>query len=177
VVEFEPVVGEEIDWAKVWEIHSDKIYKYIYRRVSDAALTEDLTSMVFLKAMEATLAGKGWSRHFQGWLFRIAHNLIIDHYRARARTKIEDIDNLLWLRDKSLGPHDLAEINLKDHALRREMMRLTDEQFDAVAMRLDGYSFSEIGEHMDKTEGAVKALQHRAVSGLRYRLQNYEGEK
>ena len=64
-----------------------RIFSYIYRRVGDADTANDLASATIAKAFEAQLAGKGHRSHFGGWLYRIAHNLIIDHYRLRDRRR------------------------------------------------------------------------------------------
>jgi RNA polymerase sigma-70 factor (ECF subfamily) len=137
-------------------------------------LSEDLTAQVFLKMLEAIQSERAWHSSFSGWLYRIAHNLVIDHYRARDRQKSVSIDEIPHMPDLSNNPVRAAEIALDAEALRAAMRRLTDEQAQVLSLRfLEGYSFGEIADMMDKTEGAVKALQHRAVATLR-QLMVYE---
>ncbi len=157
--------------SEIYERYELKIYSYIYRRTSDQVLSEDLTAQVFLKMLEAIQSERAWHSSFSGWLYRIAHNLVIDHYRARDRQKQVSIDDIPHMPDTSVNPVRAAEIALDAEALRSAMRRLTDEQAQVLSLRfLEGYSFNEIAEIMDKTEGAVKALQHRAVATLRQLL-------
>ncbi len=164
----------ELDEAALSELYDRyelKIYNYIYRRTSDQALSEDLTAQVFLKMLEAIHNERAWRSSFSGWLYRIAHNLVIDHYRTRDRQKQISLDDAPAMADMGVSPVRAAEIALDGEALRAAIRRLTDDQAQVISLRfLEGYSFSEIAEMMDKTEGAVKALQHRAVATLRQLL-------
>ena len=162
---------DEAALSELYDRYELKIYSYIYRRTSDQTLSEDLTAQVFLKMLEAIQNERAWHSSFSGWLYRIAHNLVIDHYRARDRQKQVSIDEMPHMPDTGNNPVKAAEIALEAEALRSAIRRLTDEQAQVVSLRfLEGYSFSEIAEMMDKTEGAVKALQHRAVATLRQLL-------
>jgi RNA polymerase sigma-70 factor (ECF subfamily) len=165
---------DEAALSELYDRYELKIYSYIYRRTSDQTLAEDLTAQVFLKMLEAIQNERGWHSSFSGWLYRIAHNLVIDHYRARDRQKQVSIDDIPYMPDHGQSPVRAAELAMDAEALRTAMRRLTDEQAQVLSLRfLEGYSFGEIAEMMDKTEGAVKALQHRAVATLR-QLMIYE---
>lgn len=162
---------DEAALSEIYDRYELKIYNYIYRRTSDPGLSEDLTAQVFLKMLEAIQSERAWHSSFSGWLYRIAHNLVIDHYRARDRQKQVSIDDVPHMHDAGTTPLRAAEIALEAEALRSAIRRLTDEQAQVISLRfLEGYSFAEIAEMMDKTEGAVKALQHRAVATLRQLL-------
>ncbi len=162
---------DEAALSEIYDRYELKIYNYIYRRTSDPGLSEDLTAQVFLKMLEAIQSERAWHSSFSGWLYRIAHNLVIDHYRARDRQKQVSIDDVPHMHDAGTTPVRAAEIALEAEALRSAIRRLTDEQAQVISLRfLEGYSFAEIAEMMDKTEGAVKALQHRAVATLRQLL-------
>lgn len=157
--------------GELYDRYEMKIYSYIYRRTSDQTLAEDLTSQVFLKMLEAIHNDKTWHSSFSGWLYRIAHNLVIDHYRTRDRQKQISIDDAPIMPDIGISPVRAAEIALDSEYLKSAIRRLTDEQALVISLRfLEGYSFGEIADMMDKTEGAVKALQHRAVATLRQLL-------
>jgi RNA polymerase sigma-70 factor (ECF subfamily) len=159
---------EEAALSELYDRYELKIYNYIYRRTSNQTLAEDLTAQVFLRMLEAIHNDKTWHSSFSGWLYRIAHNLVIDHYRIRDRQKQVSIDDAPVMVDPSNSPLRAAEIALDADYLRTAIRRLTDEQAQVITLRfLEGYSFSEIAGMMDKTEGAVKALQHRAVTTLR----------
>lgn len=157
--------------SELYDRYELKIYSYIYRRTSDQTLAEDLTAQVFLKMLEAIQSDRTWHSSFSGWLYRIAHNLVIDHYRARDRQKVVSIDDVPYMPDLSANPLRAAELTLDGEALRAAVRRLTDEQAMVISLRFfEGYSFAEIADQMEKTEGAVKALQHRAVATLRQLL-------
>jgi RNA polymerase sigma-70 factor (ECF subfamily) len=162
---------DEAALSELYDRYELKIYSYIYRRTSDQALSEDLTAQVFLKMLEAIHNERAWHSSFSGWLYRIAHNLVIDHYRSRDRQKQISLDEAPHMPDMAHSPVRAAEIALDSEALRAAIRRLTEEQAQVISLRfLEGYSFGEIAEMMDKTEGAVKALQHRAVATLRQLL-------
>ena len=167
-------LAKELDEAALSELYDRyelKIYSYVYRRTSDQALAEDLTAQVFLKMLEAIHNEKTWHSSFSGWLYRIAHNLVIDHYRARDRQKQVSLDDAPVMHDPGNNPVNAAEIQLDSEYLRSALRRLTGDQAQVVSLRfLEGYSFGEIAAMMDKTEGAVKALQHRAMATLRQLL-------
>jgi RNA polymerase sigma-70 factor (ECF subfamily) len=159
---------DEAALSELYDRYELKIYSYIYRRTSDQTLSEDLTAQVFLKMLEAIQNERAWHSSFSGWLYRIAHNLVIDHYRARDRQKQISLEDAPHMQDLGTSPVRAAEIALDAEALRSAIRRLTDEQAQVITLRfLEGYSFAEIADMMDKTEGAVKALQHRAVATLR----------
>ena len=162
---------DESALSELYDRYELKIYSYIYRRTSDQTLAEDLTAQVFLKMLEAIQSDRTWHSSFSGWLYRIAHNLVIDHYRARDRQKVVSIDDVPHMPDLGVNPLKAAELALDSEALRGAIRRLTDEQAIVISLRFfEGYSFAEIADMMEKTEGAVKALQHRAVATLRQLL-------
>lgn len=153
--------------TELHEFHG-KIQSYIGRRISDPDITNDLTSHTFCKATEAISNGKGPRNSPSGWLYRIAHNAVIDHYRMRDRHRtgsLEDFPNLLCDRSDPAQHVDAMELHSE---LTVAMRFLTQAQQQVIQLRyIEGYSFAEIAEAMDTTEGAVKALKHRALSTLR----------
>ena len=158
--------------GELYDRYEAKIYSYIYRRTSDQVLSEDLTAQVFLKMLEAIRKSNAWHSSFSGWLYRIAHNLVVDHFRRRDRQNQIPIDDAPTLIATKHNPVQTTELNLNAEYLRGAIQRLTDDQAEVISLRfLEGYSISEAAKLMDKTEGAVKALQYRAVATLRQFLQ------
>ncbi|RIK39222.1 MAG: RNA polymerase subunit sigma-70 [Chloroflexi bacterium] len=157
--------------SAIYDRYEVRIYTYIYRRIGDQTLAEDLTGHVFLKMLEAIRNRKAWHSSFSGWLYRIAHNVVIDYYRQRdqkQQVSLDDEPSLPALDD----PVEAAELKLDVERLRAAIARLTDEQAEVISLRfLEGYSISEVAEMMNKTEGSIKALQYRAVATLRQLLQ------
>jgi RNA polymerase sigma-70 factor (ECF subfamily) len=157
--------------GEVYDRYEAKIYSYVYRRTGDQSLAEDLTAQVFLKMLESIRDRKAWHSSFSGWLYRIAHNLVIDHYRRRDRQGAVDLEDAPAMASDLEDPVATAEMNINAERLRAAIRRLTDEQAEVVSLRfLEGYSIAEVATLTNRTEGAIKALQYRAVATLRTML-------
>lgn len=151
-----------------------KIHGYISRRLDDHESIRDLTAQTFYKATEALSTGKGPRVSVSGWLYRIAYNLIIDYYRHRDRCPTSYLDDHHDLCD-GLDPALEVEQIERKAMLQRAMRLLSPGQCRVIQMRyLEGYKFAEIADVMGITEGAVKALQHRALVNLRTVMVNHE---
>lgn len=151
--------------AELYDQYAPRMYAYIYRRVGDAALAEDLTSELFLRVLRAIQNEQAWRDSFTAWLYRIAHNLVVDHYRRQPVTSP--------LPEEVLEAPDGDPALRVEEALTRERLwdairQLTPEQQEVLALRFgEGLSARETGRIMGKTTGAVEALQHRALAALR----------
>jgi RNA polymerase sigma-70 factor (ECF subfamily) len=155
----------------IYDRYEVRIYTYIYRRIGDQTLAEDLTGQVFLKMLEAIRNRKAWHSSFSGWLYRIAHNVVIDFYRQRDHQQQVALDDEPSLPALDDDPVAAVELKLDVERLRLAVGRLTGEQAEVISLRfLEGYSISEVAELMNKTEGSIKALQYRAVASLRQLL-------
>ena len=164
---------DEAALGELYDRYEAKIYTYMYRRISEASIAEDLTAQVFLKMLEAIRQRRAWHSSFSGWLYRIAHNLIIDHYRETSRETYVPIEDAPSLVATHYNPVLSAERSLQSERLRAAIRRLTDDQAQVVSLRfLERYSINEVARMLNKTEGAIKALQHRALSTLYQLLEN-----
>lgn len=164
---FEPIALETL-----YNQYVDRIYNYVYHRVGRAEIAEDLTAQVFVRMLEAIRAGRGWRTSFSGWLYRIAHNLVIDHYRRRGRASFIGLDDALPLQSGEGDPHRRTELLLDRERLRSALGQLTEEQAQVITLRfLEDLSIAEVAHSMEKTEGAIKALQYRAVLALKRIMQ------
>ncbi len=158
--------------ATIYDQYIERIYAYIYHRVGQAELAEDLTGQVFIQMMEAIRNNQGWKTSFSGWLYRIAHNLIVDHYRHRGRATFVDIDEAPAIASTESDPSRSAQANLDRDQLQAAMGQLTEEQAQVITLRfLEDMSIAEVAAIMQKSEGAIKALQYRAVLALRRIMQ------
>jgi RNA polymerase sigma-70 factor (ECF subfamily) len=152
--------------GKLYDEYAPPIYAYLYRRVQDAQLAEDLTSEVFVRVLQAIRARRLWKTSFQGWLYRIAHNLVVDHYRKQPATPVLELDEDLVADQKDLDSA-VAE-RLSRQRLRSAIRWLTPEQQQVLALRFgQQLSAPEVGDVMGKSVSAVEALQHRALGALR----------
>jgi RNA polymerase sigma-70 factor (ECF subfamily) len=152
--------------AELYDRYAPRMYAYIYRRVSDAAVAEDLTGELFLRVLRAVQSEQVWHNSFSAWLYRIAHNLVVDHYRRRPPEPPLSLDETRLVADDD--PAVAAEEALARDRLRAALSRLTPEQQQVLALRFgEGLTAREAAQVMAKTTGAVEALQHRAVAALR----------
>ena len=152
--------------GKLYDEYASPIYAYLYRRVQDAQLAEDLTSEVFVRMLQAIRANRLWKTSFQGWLYRIAHNLVVDHYRKQPAAPLLELDEQLVADQKDLDSA-VAE-RLSRQRLRSAIRLLTPEQQQVLALRFgQQLSAPEAGDVIGKSVSAVEALQHRALAALR----------
>ncbi len=163
--------GDTQAFAELYRAYADNIYRYIYFRVYAAPVAEDLTADVFMKALEGLPGYQDRTTPFLGWLYRIAHARLIDHYRrSRYAGQHEDIDAVEIGATQDLDAPLMAE-HQSEH-MRAALRALTDEQQQVIILRfVDGHSIEETAELLGKTEGAIKTMQHRALQALGRALQ------
>ena len=154
-------------FGDLYELHFERVYAYIIRRVQERAEAEDLTSEVFQQAL-ANLKRFEWRGiPFAAWLFRIAANLISDR-RQHSKREIAD-DSAV--RDAQVSPAEIEEVEWRA-TLFRLVEGLPPEQRRVVVLRFaEQKSIKEVAREIRKTEGAVKQLQFRALSTLRARME------
>jgi RNA polymerase sigma factor (sigma-70 family) len=163
--------GDRAAYAELYQRYVVKIYRYIYFKVGSRDETEDLTSQTFLKAWDA-IGDYEWRNHpFGAWLFRIAHNLVVDHHRARRdHVTLDDATPQLEGRTSrdALRPEQVLGEMITMERVRRAIGRLTEEQQQVLILRFfDELSTGEVAEIMGKNSGAIRGLQFRALSALR----------
>jgi RNA polymerase sigma-70 factor (ECF subfamily) len=152
--------------GELYDRYAPRIYAYVYRRVDDAHLAEDLTGDVFVRVIQAIQAEHFWHTSFRAWLYRIAHNLIVDHYRRRQPSIELELDEQVIAGDDS--PASAAAERLFNQRLRGAIICLTPDQQQVLALRFgEGLTARETAEIMDKSVGAIEALQRRALASLR----------
>jgi RNA polymerase sigma-70 factor (ECF subfamily) len=163
--------GDRHAYGELYSHYVDKIYRYIYYKVGQRAEAEDLTSQTFLKAWDA-IGEYEWRNHpFGAWLFRIAHNLVVDYHRAR-RENITLDDASPQLERKAsrddVRPERVLGEMITMERVRHAIGRLTEEQQQVLILRFfEGLSTGEVAELMGKRRGAIRGLQFRALSALR----------
>jgi RNA polymerase sigma-70 factor, ECF subfamily len=158
-------------FAQIYEEFMDRVYRYVYARTGNVENTEDMTQEVFIRAFESICGYRKMGKPFLGWLIRIAHNLLVDHYRRENR------GHFLPLPDDCPSgvenPLETAEKKFQMVEVRKAMLRLPPAQREALSLRfIAGLSISEAAVMMGKSQGAVKTLQHEAVAKLRKALEN-----
>lgn len=154
---------------RLYELYADKIYRYIRYRVQDEHVAEDLTAEVFLRLLEGIRAFRVTERDqvaiFSGYLYRIAHNLLYDYYQRQTRRPVAALDE--QVSDSAESHRMWIERGLTDAQLHSAIAALTEDQQQVLVIRFfDEMSSAEVARVMGKTEGAIKALQHRALVAL-----------
>jgi len=160
------VNGDRAAFTQIYDLHFDKIYRYIYVRVHSQAEAEDLTQDVFIKAYEGIRNYKWRDLPFTSWLFRIAHNRVIDHVRKASREKKASLEEAGAI--SSGDPVYITEQNFEIHQLKDALQHIPDAQREVATMRfISELSIAEVALSLGKSEGTVKALQFNAIASLR----------
>ncbi|MDY7080420.1 MAG: sigma-70 family RNA polymerase sigma factor [Chloroflexota bacterium] len=161
------IAGNADAFGELYLQHMDAIYRYTYFRVGDVEDAEDLTEQVFLKAWEALPGYQQHGNRFISWLYRIAHNVVVDHHRRRKpilSTSLSE-DEV----GESKQPAALDQVIRAEEAavLASAVAQLPDEQQQIVILRfVEGLRHAEVARIMDKSEGACRVIQHRALAAL-----------
>jgi RNA polymerase sigma-70 factor (ECF subfamily) len=163
--------GERDALEELYLLHFDRIYSYLHMTVGNRHDAEDLTTQTFLRMLESIGRFRWKSAPFSAWLFRIAHNLAMDHFRAHRR----------WQPEEEVPePHGEEEPSAEALAMRtigRESMLemiegLSPEQQQVLTLKfVFSFNNGEVAAILGKTEGAIKSLQHRALVALQKQLE------
>lgn len=161
--------GDAEAFGELYDRYVEVVYRYIYYRVGSQPLAEDLVSETFLRALRRISSFTWQGRDFAAWLVTIARNLIADHFKSsRYRLEISTAD-LLETGDRAAeeNPERAVIAGMENAALLAAVRQLGAEQQECVVLRfLQGLTVSETAQVMGKNEGAIKALQYRAVRSL-----------
>src|SRR5437762_14203398 len=163
--------GDRAALEDLYLIHFDRIYGYLHVSVGNRHDAEDLTTQTFLKMLESVGKFRWRSAPFSAWLFRIAHNLAMDHFRANRRWQPEE-----EVPEPDPGEGSAAEEEALESIGRRSMLELieglSNEQQQVLTLKfVFNFSNGETATILGKTEGAIKSLQHRALASLQRQLE------
>jgi RNA polymerase sigma-70 factor, ECF subfamily len=162
--------GDRDALEELYLIHFDRIYSYLHMTVGNRHDAEDLTTQTFLRMLESIGKFRWQSAPFSAWLFRIAHNLSMDHFRASRRWQPEeDVPEPPGAEERSAEEEALHSIGRK--SMLELIEGLSDEQRQVLTLKfVFSFSNGDVATILDKTEGAVKSLQHRALVSLQKQL-------
>jgi len=154
-------------FSKIYDKYIDKIYRFIFFKVNSQEIAEDLTSETFLK---------GW-KAFQGqeienpsaFLYQIARNLIVDHYREKGNASFVSVENIQVVDPLNLEERTLLNSDME--TIKVELANLRDDYREIIVLRyINEFSFSEIAKILDKSEEASRIQLHRALKSLKNQL-------
>jgi RNA polymerase sigma-70 factor, ECF subfamily len=168
--------GERAALEELYLIHFDRIYSYLHVSVGNRHDAEDLTTQTFLKMLESIGRFRWQSAPFSAWLFRIAHNLAMDHFRANRRWQPEED-----VPEPEPDEVTSAETGALESIGRRSMLELIEdlshEQQQVLTLKfVFNFANAEAATILGKTEGAIKSLQHRALVSLQKQLERRDRE-
>ena len=157
--------------AHIYDLYSPELYRYASRLLSDSSLSEECVAETFSRFLKAMHARRGPKKHLRAYLYRIAHNWIVDYYRRTHET--------VELKDVHLGddntPEQEASLRIRQAQVREAISQLTPDQQRVIVLKyLEGWKNKEIAQTLKKPVGAVKSLQHRALASLQKYLSNKE---
>jgi RNA polymerase sigma-70 factor (ECF subfamily) len=162
--------GDKEAFAELYESHFNRIYRYVVVKIGNKAEAEDMTQQVFVRAYESIGSYNWQGIPFSAWLFRIAHNQIVDFIRKESKKPTVQLDESLPIVGDS-DPQGEVELKLNIEQVVIATRQLTKAQQEVVSLRFaGGMSISEVASTMHKSEGAIKALQHSAILALRKTL-------
>jgi RNA polymerase sigma-70 factor (ECF subfamily) len=155
-------------------LFADRVYRFLLARVGDVELAEEATAQVFLRLIEKIrlyrIGPQDNVAIFSAWLYRMAYNKMVDLVRANRRTHFVELSHADRVSENGLL--DSVDARLDFETILRKLQLLNDQQREVIVLRfVEDYSIAETAQIMQKSEGAVKALQHRALESLRRYLQ------
>jgi len=152
--------------AEIYDTYSPGIYRYGMRLLGDVTLAEDCVAETFARFLKSLQERRGPRDNLQAYLYRIAHNWIVDHYRKEGNTvELNDV-----IRSEADVPEEEAAKRIRQQQVRQAIRHLTSDQQQVILLKyLEDWSNEEVARLMKKPVGAVKSIQHRALRSL-YKL-------
>jgi RNA polymerase sigma-70 factor, ECF subfamily len=167
------IKGDTVAFGRLFDMYIDAIYKHVYYRVGSVQDAQDISQQVFVNAFKAIKRFRSTNTPFLGWLMRIAHNLIVDYYRAKKPQA--DLDPELEIKDEAEDPPEISERHAIQSVLRKHILELPAAQQQVILLHfIEGFDYPKIAKMIGKSEGAVRMLQHRGLTSLRHLLGSKE---
>ena len=156
-------------FAKIYDQYIDRIYRFIFFKIGSQETAEDLCSETFLKGWQAFKQNNAEIENPQAFLYKIAKNLIVDHYREKGKAQLVSTDvGQVLIRDSGI---DLEKQSLQKsdlETIRTGLVGLKDEYQEIIILHyINDLSIPEIAKTINKTEGAARVQLHRAVKALK----------
>jgi RNA polymerase sigma-70 factor (ECF subfamily) len=158
--------GDHKAFGQLYDDYAERVYRYLAFRLHDAMEAEDLTMETFLRAWQHVREYRVEAAPFGAWLFRIAHNVWVDHLRRTARRATVPLEQAIAIANGAAAKAFAQTLSRAD--LERAIAQLTDLQQQVILLRfVAGCSIAETALVMQRSEEAVKDLQHKGLVALR----------
>ena len=162
--------GDFEAFGELYGIYLDRIYRYVFYQLREKMAAEDLTEEIFLKAWRAIGSYKGKGQAFSSWLYRIAHNHVIDEFRSR-RKQMVSLEAEMEIATEVAEPQQEMGGKLAEQEMLRLISCLPRKQKQVIILKfVEGLDNREIGQITGKSQGAIRISQMRALTALRQRL-------
>jgi len=167
--------GDFAAFGDLYGVYLDRIYRYVFYQVKDKMTAEDVTEEVFLKAWKAIKSCRGKERTFSSWLYRIAHNNVIDIFRSQQKKWTVDMETVAELNQPTVE----VETKLDHQEILNSLTDLPPNQKQVIILKfIEGLDNFEIERIIGKSQGAIRVLQTRALAKLREKLSSgHENER
>jgi RNA polymerase sigma-70 factor (ECF subfamily) len=151
--------------GQIFDNHYEQIYSYVLRRIGKEDLAQNIASETFCRLLESYHKGKGPADGVLYWMYRVAHNLVVDVYRQSDRQPLPLYEEVL--SDKGLEPEEAVLQQQRQNRVRWALAQLTEDQQQVLSLKFfEGMDNGQVAAIMQKTVGSVKSLQHRGLSSL-----------
>lgn len=161
--------------ALIYDAFSTALYRYAFRLLGNREAAEDIVAETFYRFLRSIGAGGGPESHLKAYLYRVAHNLIVDRFRRNMPVELSLDPNSITLHSSSDDPAKKVEVSDEQAEIRRYLWKLSPDQRQVIVLKFfEGLSNHEVAEVLGKPEGAVKSLQHRGLNALRRILASSE---
>ncbi len=166
------IKGDQQAFGQLYDAYLDSIYRFVYLRVEDQQTAEDISANVFLKAWEKLESYQMRGVPFRAWLFRIARNAVIDHYRTRK--EVAPLEAVVNTYDENAIPvSEHVSTRIEAQQIMGLMEQLTEDQRNVLTLKLvHGLDTQEVAKALGKRQGAVRALQMRGLQALAKLMEN-----
>lgn len=160
----------QAQFSSIYDQYIEKIYRFVYLKVSSQETAEDITSRVFIKGWESYQSKKD-IKNVRAFLYQIARNMVIDHYRQNDRTKVVSSDNVPEIMDNRVNLHERAILNAEIETIKLALNKLKKDYQDVIIWHyLEDIPAPEIAEIIGKPTGTVRVMIHRGLEMLREEL-------
>jgi len=155
-------------FSRIYDQYIDKIYRFVYLKVDSQETAEDVTSKVFLKGWEAFKSPKQGIKNPGAFLYQIARNAVVDHYREKGRTKEVSVDDSPEISDPGTTAQDKAILNADINNIKKGIQKLKKEYQDVIIWHyLEDMPIANIADLVGKPEGTVRVMLHRGLKDLK----------
>jgi len=163
--------GNSEQFSLIYDQYIEKIYRFVYLKVSSQEIAEDITSKVFLNGWKSYQKDPGKVKNEGAFLYQIARNIVTDYYRERGRTKLISTDFVPQIADTRTGLHEKAIINSDIDMVKSAMQNLKKDYQDILIWYyLEEMPVAEIAEILNKPAGTIRVMIHRGLKALRDEL-------